>query len=478
MFLCYRDAYVLFLMNLLLAFFSSFLSIEQVDQPAALHSPSDISIGWVLPFVILLAMIATGPLFYAQFWHKYYAHISVMLALVVISYYVFGIDNSIHVAETFFEYIQFISLLASLYFASSGIRILMRFSDTPLNNTLFLATGGILANVIGTTGASMLLIRPYLELNNRRLKNYHVVFFIFIVSNIGGALTPIGDPPLFLGFLKGIPFFWMIQHNLLAWLFTMGVILLVFYAIDSRYIIKIQNFKPCEPKVMDRILINGRKNFIWLAIVIAAVFLDPHVFDWVPSLHFHGEDVSFIREIIMISVAFLAYRTSDKDILKANSFSLYPIMEVAFVFIGIFGTMMPALELVSAFAGSKEGSQYFTPTSVYWGTGFLSAFLDNAPTYLNFLTASLAPHGCLINSSLDVIHYTKEIGPSYIQAISIAAVFFGAMTYIGNGPNFMVRSIAKDFGAPTPYFFKYISHFSVPILLPIFILVWVLFILL
>ena len=463
-------------MNPFFTFFSSFLSIEQADQPSVLHGASDISIGWVLPFVILLAMIATGPLFYAKFWHKYYAHISITLSLIVVLYYVFGAHNSAHVAETFVEYIQFISLLASLYFASSGIRILMRFSDTPLNNTLFLAAGGVLANIIGTTGASMLLIRPYLELNDRRLKSYHVVFFIFIVSNVGGALTPIGDPPLFLGYLKGVPFFWMIHHNLPAWLFTMSAILLVFYMIDSRHVVGIQTFKPCEPKVTNRIVVKGQRNFVWLTIVIIAVFLDPHIFDWVPAVHFHGEKVSFIREMIMIGVAFLSYRTSDKEILQANSFSFYPIMEVAFVFIGIFGTMMPALELVSAFAASEEGRQYFTPTSVYWGTGFLSAFLDNAPTYLNFLTASLAPYGCLVNNSSDVIHYTESIrGSAYVQALSIAAVFFGAMTYIGNGPNFMVRSIAKEFGAPTPYFFSYIIRFSVPILLPIFTLVWLLF---
>ena len=465
-------------MNVLLAFFSSFASIEQVEQVPVAHSTTDVSIWWVLPFVLLLAMIATGPLFYAHFWHKYYAHISITLALIVVSYYVWGMHNSFHVAETFIEYIQFISLLASLYFASSGIRILMRFSDTPLNNVLFLATGGVLANIIGTTGASMLLIRPYLELNDKRLKGYHVVFFIFIISNIGGGLTPIGDPPLFLGFLKGVPFFWMLQHNLWAWLFTMGALLLIFYAIDSSYVAKIKAFKPCAPKFTDRIVVAGSKNFGWLLIIIVSVFLDPSIFDWVPAIHLHGESISFIRELIMISVAFLAYRSSDKKILKANSFSFYPIMEVTFVFIGIFGTMIPALELVGAFAGSEEGKQYFTPTSVYWGTGMLSAFLDNAPTYLNFLTASLAPHGCLVNNSLDVVKYTEKIGPAYVQAISIAAVFFGAMTYIGNGPNFMVRSIAKEFGAPTPYFFNYISRYSVPILLPLLILVWVIFLLL
>tara|TARA_R100000365_G_C2748670_1_gene81132 strand:- start:11414 stop:12100 length:687 start_codon:yes stop_codon:yes gene_type:complete len=222
----------------------------------------------------------------------------------------------------------------------------------------------------------------------------------------------------------------------------------------------------------------GLKNFGWLFIVICSVFLDPNVLDWVPAIHYDGQKFSFLREIIMLSVAFLSYRFADQRAIKGNEFNFEPIREVAFIFIGIFGTMMPALELVGDFAKSPEGAELITHNTLYWGTGILSGFLDNAPTYLNFLAAAMASEGASINNIQEVRQFAADGYPDssfQLMAIAIASVFFGAMTYIGNGPNFMVKSIAEQSGIKMPSFFGYIIRFSLPILLPILFLVWLVF---
>ncbi len=430
--------------------------------------------GWsVIPFVLLLAMIATGPLFFEHFWHHNYPKVAIVLASIVVLYYVFGIHNVHAPVHAFFEYVQFIALLTGLFIASGSIMISVDKKSTPLTNVAVLLVGAIIANVIGTTGASMLLIRPFLRLNKGRIQSYHIIFFIFIVSNIGGALTPIGDPPLFLGFLKGVPFEWTLFHNLPSWIFALIVLLIVFYFFD------VKNKKEVkEEERTGKVSIIGGINFAWLAIVIGAVFLDPNVFNWVPAIHYDGQKFSFIREIIMFSVAAASYLTANKDLLKKNDFSFEPIKEVAFIFIGIFGTMMPALEMVGNFAQSPEGAALITHNTLYWGTGLLSGILDNAPTYLNFLAAAMASSGANINN---IEHVRQFAAGGYddsillLQSISVAAVFFGAMTYIGNGPNFMVKSIAEQLGIKMPSFFGYIIRFSIPILLPIFIAVWLIF---
>ncbi len=430
--------------------------------------------GWsVIPFILLLAMIATGPLFFEHFWHHNYPKVAVGLAATVVLYYIFGINNVHSPIHAFFEYVQFIALLTGLFIASGSIMISVDKKSTPLTNLAVLLTGAIIANIIGTTGASMLLIRPFLRLNKGRIQSYHIIFFIFIVSNVGGALTPIGDPPLFLGFLKGVPFEWTLIHNLPSWAFAIIVLLIVFYFFD------IKNKKEVkEEKRSGKVCITGGVNFAWLAVVIGAVFLDPNVFAWVPAIHYDGQNFSFIREIIMLSVAAMAYLTADKALLKKNDFSFEPIKEVAFIFIGIFGTMMPALEMVGNFAQSPEGAAMITHNSLYWGTGLLSGILDNAPTYLNFLAAAMASSGANINNIEHVRLFANggyEDSILLLKSISIAAVFFGAMTYIGNGPNFMVKSIAEQLGIKMPSFFGYIIRFSIPILLPIFIAVWLIF---
>lgn len=433
----------------------------------------------VIPFVVLLLMIATGPLFYEHFWHKNYPKIAVILAIIVVGYYLFVLHNFHGPVHALFEYFQFIALLASLYVASGGIKIDVDKKSTPLTNSLLLLAGAVISNFIGTTGASMLLIRPFIRLNKGRIKAYHIIFFIFVVSNVGGSLTPIGDPPLFLGFLKGVPFFWTLVHNVVAWAFASIVLVVIFYFVDKGNT-EVDILDDPDVTYSNKVRLLGAKNFIWLGIIIIAVFIDPNVFpEYVPGIHYDGQVFSFIRELIMLSVAFFSYRFASKKALAGNDFNFEPIKEVAFIFIGIFGTMMPALELVGDFAKSESGASLITHNTLYWGTGVLSGFLDNAPTYLNFLAAAMASQGASLNVMSDVqafaaggVYYDSVLD---LKAISIAAVFFGAMTYIGNGPNFMVKSIAEQIGIKMPSFFGYIIRFSLPILLPVLLAVWLIF---
>jgi len=431
--------------------------------------------GWsVIPFVLLLLMIATGPLFYEHFWHHHYPKIAVALAIIVVLYYLFALHNTHGPVHAAFEYVQFISLLTGLFIASGGIMINVDKKGTPAVNTVILLIGAVIANIIGTTGASMLLIRPFIRVNKGRIKPYHIIFFIFIISNVGGSLTPIGDPPLFLGFLKGVPFFWTLTHNFFPWVFAVIILAAIFFLLDKRN----HDGEDDEVVVEDKISISGTKNFGWLLIVVLAVFLDPNVFDWVPAIHYDGQKFSFLREIIMLTAAFLSYKMADQSLLTANEFNFEPIKEVAFIFIGIFGTMMPALELVGNFAQSPAGVKLISHNTLYWGTGMLSGFLDNAPTYLNFLAAGLASQGASINSIADVLKFANNgfvDSALMLKAISVAAVFFGAFTYIGNGPNFMVKSIAEQVGIKMPSFFGYIIRYSLPILIPLFIIVWLVF---
>ncbi|MEM9337554.1 MAG: sodium:proton antiporter [Bacteroidota bacterium] len=433
----------------------------------------------VIPFALLLLMIATGPLFYPHFWHKSYPIIAVGLGLLVIFYYLFGLRNMHSPIHSAAEYVQFIALLTGLYVASGGILIIVDKKASSITNVAILAIGAVIANIIGTTGASMLLIRPFIRLNKNRIKPYHIVFFIFIVSNVGGCLTPIGDPPLFLGFLKGIPFEWTLVHNVTPWIIGVIFLLIAFYLYDIRNKSDYAANLGEEPEpISDTVSVKGRRNFLWLAVVVIAVFLDPNVFDWVPGIIYEGQKFSFIREIIMLTTAFASFRFSDLQAIQGNEFNFEPIREVAYIFIGIFFTMMPALELVSMYAESPEGSKLISPSNLYWGTGLLSGFLDNAPTYVNFLTASMASVGGDVNNMEDVVAFANNQYKDSmldLMAISVGAVFFGALSYIGNGPNFMVKSIAEQVGIKMPSFFGYIFRYSVPILLPLLFIVWLIF---
>ncbi|TDG93255.1 sodium:proton antiporter [Cardinium endosymbiont of Culicoides punctatus] len=452
---------------------------SSIDQANHLVATITLPPLWLaIPFVVLLLMIATGPLFFTHFWHKHYPKISIFLAGFVIFYYYYFLGNKIKPIEAAAEYIQFMSLITALYVTTGGILIAVHTKATPLVNSILLAIGAIFANLIGTTGASMLFIRPYLRLNKHRIGVYHVIFFIFIVSNVGGALTPIGDPPLFLGFIKGVPFTWTLVHNAVPWVVAISMLLVIFYFFDRKNqqeIVSEQTHLITKPTIS----IKGSKNLFWLAIIIGAVFLDPTIVPWVPAIDYHGHNISFVRELIILAVALLSFYTADKKVLALNDFNFEPLNEVCLIFIGIFGTMIPALELIGALAQSEYGKQLITPNTLYWGTGFFSSILDNAPTYLNFTAASMASQGANIALLTDVQAYAGEgiylHSIIRLKAISIASVFFGAMTYIGNGPNFMVKSIAEQLGIKMPSFGNYIFRFSIPILLPILFIVWLIF---
>ncbi|RXK88657.1 citrate transporter [Chlorobaculum sp. 24CR] len=427
------------------------------------------------PFVLLLLMIATGPLFYPRFWEHHYQKVSIVLGASVTLWYAFMVEHGGHMLlHTLEEYISFIVLIASLFVVAGGILVKIERRGTPVLNAILLLFGAVLANVVGTTGASMLLIRPYLRVNEGRLKPFHIVFFIFIVSNIGGALTPIGDPPLFLGFLRGVPFFWVFQHLWLPWLLTVLLLVAIFLAFDVK-----AGRSEADLDYSGRITLIGRRNFLYLIPLIGSIFLDPAVIEGFPSLQEMLHVPFGIREVIMLTIAVVAYKTANQDALGGNEFNFEPIREVAFLFVGIFATMIPALQLIGAYAQSHAAD--FTVTKFYWFTGILSGVLDNAPTYLNFLAGALGKFGLDSNSIADVVKFAWGMDSPvagdvssrlYLMAISVAAVFFGAMTYIGNAPNFMVKNIAEQTEADVPSFVEYIYRYSIPVLLPVFGVIW------
>jgi len=405
----------------------------------------------MLPFGMLLTAIALAPLCFADWWGRHYAKVSFALAAVVVLYYCLGLGASTKVLQTAEEYISFIALIGSLFVVSGGIHINVKGEATPLANTLFLLTGAVLANLLGTTGASMLLIRPWLRMNKYRVTAHHVVFFIFIVSNVGGCLTPIGDPPLFLGYLNGIPFWWVAKSCWPIWLTGVGVLLAMFFVVDAR------NFKRAPTLVREKETavetwhFDGLANLFFLAVILAAVFVN---------------HPPFVRELLMISAAAGSYFTTKKPVHEANHFNFHPVKEVAILFIGIFGTMMPALDWLAANAG-KLGSA--KPAFFYFGSGSLSSVLDNAPTYLSFLSALFGVAGT------KDIHALLTQHPAAIVAVSAGSVFFGANTYIGNGPNFMVKAIADHQKVHTPTFVGYVMKFTLPFMVPMLLLVWLIF---
>ncbi|MBB6611272.1 sodium:proton antiporter [Pontibacter sp. Tf4] len=443
-----------------------------------LHSPPGFLI---IPFLLLIGMIAAGPIFFGHFWENNYKKVAVILGLTVLGYYLFVMGDVHMPIHTLAEYITFAALLSSLYIAAGGIYLNVNANATPIMNVALVAIGAILANVIGTTGASLLLIRPFIRLNNHRIKPYQIIFFIFIVSNAGGLLTPLGDPPLFIGFIKGVPFFWTLQHLFFPWMIAIALLCLAFYLVDRRN--KISDFTP-NPAVVAKIEektefhFSGKRNLFWLAIIVGAVALDPNVIDGLPHISYEGAKISFLREIIQLSAAFMAYRFSSKAALAGNHFNFHPILEVVFLFFGIFFTMMPALQLAAEIASAPQYAQYITPNFLYWATGSLSGFLDNAPTYANFLSLAMAKSELSQASVTDVRMFaegTSAAGLStlvQLEAISLASVLFGAFTYIGNGPNFMVKAIAENAGIKMPSFFGYVIRYSIPFLLPILVIIW------
>jgi Na+/H+ antiporter NhaD/arsenite permease-like protein len=452
----------------------------------------------VIPFALLLGSIAIAPFIHRHWWEKNYPLVSFGLGLFVVAYYLFYIRASNGFADvagetsyglhklihTGVEYYSFIALIGSLFVVSGGIFIKVSNRATPLVNTIILFIGAIVSNFLGTTGASMLLIRPFLRINKERVKGYQVVFFIFIVSNIGGALTPIGDPPLFLGYLKGVPFFWVIGKVWHIWLLTTVIVLAVFFVIDSISYSRVKE-KVSRVAAQGKMEILGKKNFIYLFMVLVLVLIQK--MEFIKHLEDRmGENgelfITLIVATLMIIVSAIAYKGSNREAIEANEFNFLPIKEVAILFVGIFATMIPALDYLEQNAAALGINTY---GQFYWGSGILSSVLDNAPTYLNFLSAAFGLAGLSVDTDmikfLDPGH-TITIGNGltvytwkYVQAISLGAVFFGANTYIGNGPNFMVKSIAEQSGVECPSFFEYVYKYSLPVLIPTYALVWFLF---
>ena len=412
----------------------------------------------ILPFGLLLATIALAPLLVPGWWQKHYPKVAFALGAVTFGYYLFGLHAQQRVLHTAHEYISFIALIGSLYVVSGGIHIIVKGEATPLVNVVFLLIGAVIANVLGTTGASMLLIRPWLRMNKYRVTVHHVVFFIFIVSNVGGCLTPIGDPPLFLGYLKGIPFWWVAEHCWPMWAVGVGVLLAMFYVVDSLNYLRAPKAVRERETAHETWKFEGLPNLFFLAVILLAVFI---------------EQPAFLRELLMVAAALGSYVTTRPSVHAANDFNFHPIQEVAILFIGIFATMMPALDWLESNAGLLASP---TPTFFYWGCGSLSSILDNAPTYLNFLAAGMGKAGLDIGSKADVSAFAHgDETLSSLVAISVGAVFFGAFTYIGNAPNFMVKSIAVQTGIKMPSFVGYVVRYAIPFLLPVLILTWVVF---
>ena len=410
----------------------------------------------VLPFVLMLLSIALAPIFLQRHWERNYHKISIGLGAIAVFYYAFVLKNWERIGHTAHEYASFIVLIGSLFVVAGGIHIGVKGEAKPWVNCLFLLIGAILANVIGTTGASMLLIRPWIRMNKYRFAKMHTVFFIFLVSNLGGCLTPVGDPPLFLGYLKGIPFWWVFEHCWKAWCVAVFGMLAIFNCFDRL------NFSRAPQTVREKETrcetwrFSGLRNAVFLAIILAAVFI---------------KNPAGLREIVMAASAAASYFTTRKETHEANDFSFAPIREVAWLFIGIFATMMPALdflELHAAQLGVRSELQF------YWLTGALSSVLDNAPTYLAFVATAFG----IAELNIDIpAHMSAFIAQhnSLLVAISLGAVFFGAGTYVGNGPNLMVKSIAEQAGVKTPSFIGYVVKFSAPILLPFFWIISLLF---
>ncbi len=498
-------------------------------------SPSP-SVWLVLPFGLLLAGIALGPLWCADWWLKHYPKVAFGLAAITLSYYLGVLNAGATVLHTGREYLSFILLIGSLFVVSGGIHISVRAEATPRSNVLFLLCGAVLANVFGTTGASMLLIRPWLRMNQPRVRAYHVVFFIFIVSNVGGCLTPIGDPPLLLGYLKGIPFWWVPRYCWPMWAVGLAMLLGIFYLIERRSCFRSPpptgttavelatvrarsfslsprgtsgeragergspmltsnaNREPDEPPLPGPLL-PRREERERVSQVSSVSFLNSMAgptgpppgepsgqwrFEGLSNLAFLGailgavfiERPAFLREGVMLAAAVLSYLTTPKPVHDANQFSFHPLREVAVLFAGIFATMMPALDWLQ---GHARALGQPAPAFFYWSSGLLSSGLDNAPTYLSFLRLI---YGAFVNpeGEIEAAHLLGNAALNeYLVAISVASVFFGANTYIGNAPNFMVKAIADQQKIHTPTFLAYSFKYALPCMGPMLVVVWWMF---
>lgn len=454
----------------------------------AVHGHGHVNLGEVLPlwscipFACMLLSIALFPLLAPHFWHHHFGKVSAFWAALLgipflIAYKGDAMHEVLHIILA--DYVPFIILLWSLYTVSGGVVLKGTLRGTPIINTVMITIGTVLASWMGTTGAAMLMIRPFLKANDyRKNRTFMVVFFIFLVANIGGSLTPLGDPPLFLGFLHGVDFFWtfkILPHMLV----TAGILLVIYFILDSYYYKKEGlSGAPAEEGVKEPLKLQGTHNFIFLGGVVGSVLMSGIV-DWgeINTFGIHRAAQDWVRDGLLIVMGILSLLTTNKQLREDNDFTWFPIIEVAYLFIGIFITMIPCLAILKAglkgelaflIAAVKEPFHYF------WVTGALSGFLDNAPTYLTFFNTALGAFypGMAEPQAVPLLMTKSAI---YLQGIAAGAVFFGSFSYIGNAPNFMVRSIAEEAGTPMPSFFGYIVKYSVVFLLPTFVAVTLIF---
>ncbi len=431
---------------------------------------------WILlPFVAMLLCIAIAPLVAEKEWEKNLNKFAVSMVLgSVVAIWMVANNNAENefthklVHQMVFDYVPFILLLTALFVVTGGIHVKGDIQATPKVNTLILAIGFVLASLMGTTGAAMLLIRPLLATNSQRKYTTHtVLFFIALVANTGGLLTPLGDPPLFLLYLRGAEFTWFLSL-LPIWALVGISLLAIYYLLDTYYYTKREALEHLmhDAREQEPIRIDGNINFLWLACVVASVmFINS---GYIPAM---GEEhapiyIKLLREIVLVAIIFLSLYTTKKQVREANHYSWAPIIEVAVLFVGIFATMTPALIYLNANAADLGLTK---PWQFYYSAGTLSSFLDNAPTAVAFHSVAT---GLPMTEGVPMVAGVQEV---LLKAIATASVFFGAMTYIGNGPNFMVKAIAEESGLRMPSFFGYMFKFSLVVLLPLYIIVQLIF---
>ena len=453
------------------------------DHSGGFHldgSIENMGIIWVVPFAGILLSIAIFPLVLPEFWHHNFGKVSLFWASILIIPFLMKEGISVTLYELLhvglLEYVPFIILLLALFTISGGVRLTGTLVGTPIVNLLIILIGTLLASWMGTTGAAMLLIRPLINANKHRKNKVHIiVFFIFLVANIGGSLTPLGDPPLFLGFLKGVDFFWTTSAMFLPMLFMATSLLIIFYFLDTYYLKK-ENITISPSGEKTKLGVEGVFNLGLILGVIVAVlisgFWKPHI-----SLEvYHGvhlELQNITRDLLLLGLTYASWIYTPQQIRKENEYTWFPIIEVAKLFAGIFITIIPAIAILKAGTnGALAGiissvSSASGPNNMmyFWYTGVLSSFLDNAPTYLVFFNTAGGDPITLMGQMKDTL-----------LAISMGAVFMGANTYIGNAPNFMVKSISESSGVEMPSFFGFLFKWSIPFLVPLFIIVsWIFF---
>ncbi len=479
------------------AIVAAVLGILAAVAPAAAAAPaaaesalgSRLPLASALPFVGVLLSIALFPLLAPHFWHRHYPKVTAAWAVVtaaplLVAYRDAALQKLVETAVV--DYVPFLLLLWALFTIAGGIYVGGALRGTPAGNLGLLLAGTLLASWIGTTGASMVMIRPLLRANAwRRRKTHLIVFFIFLVANIGGSLTPLGDPPLFLGFLHGVPFFWVTGALLRETALSVGLLAALFYALDRRFYARETPPPAAEAGASARIRVEGTHNLLLLLGVVVGVLLSGSLkLGAIPIYgHVAVAPQNLARDVLLVALGLISLRTTPRAVRERNEFSWGPIREVAILFAGIFATIVPVLQILQAGEHGALAGLIRTvdaPARYFWASGGLSSFLDNAPTYLTFFNTALGSFGMAQADVPGLLGYA-EAGlrhPGFARclvAISAGSVFMGANSYIGNAPNFMVKSIAEEAGVPMPSFFGYIARYTVPFLIPVFALLTLLF---